>query len=115
MGVMPFKQTVTVKRKGEVDRWGNATTTVPPFTLNCRFEEKAKLMRHTSNQAGASQVLSEEVVSQAQIYFDKFTDIRSTDEIEYTDEYGNKHTYSPLSIERIRGINGKAVLTVVSV
>lgn len=115
MGVMPFKQTVTIKRKGEADRWGNSTTTVPPFILKCRFEEKAKLTRHSSTQAGTAQVLSEEVVSQAQIYFDKFADIQLTDEIEYTDESGQVRTYYPINVERIRNISGKVILTVVNV
>ena len=115
MAYVPLKQTVTIKRKGETDRWGNEITPPDTFTLKCRLEEGAKLTRRTTQQSGAAQTLSEEVVSSAQILFDKFTDIRLTDEILYTDESGNTRTYLPININRIRGLNGKPMLTEVEV
>lgn len=115
MAVIPLKQTVTVRRPGETDRWGNETTPATTFTLKCRVEEGAKLTRRTSQQSGATQTLSEEVVSSAQIYFDKFADIRLTDELLYTDETGNTRTYHPININRTRGLNGKTLLTEVEV
>jgi hypothetical protein len=116
MAIMPMKQSVTVSRKGEVDRWGNQINTVPPFTLKCRFEEGVKLTRKTSSQqAGTNAITSEEVISTAQVYFDKFADIRLTDELIYTDESGNTRTYLPLNVNRLSGLNGKAMLTVVHV
>ncbi|KQL18854.1 hypothetical protein [Cytobacillus solani] len=115
MAIIPLKQTVTVKRKGETDRWGIEITPDIEFTLKCRVDEGAKLTRRTSQQPGAVQTLSEEVVSSAQILFDKFTDIRLTDEILYTDESGNTRVYLPINVSRVRGLNGKAVLTEVLV
>jgi hypothetical protein len=115
MPMIPLKQTVTIKRKGETDRWGNEIAPPETFTLKCRVEEGAKLTRRTSQQSGAVQTLSEEVVSSAQILFDKFVDVRLTDEILYTDESGNTRTYLPISINRTRGLNGKTVLTEVMV
>ncbi|QVY62986.1 hypothetical protein [Cytobacillus gottheilii] len=115
MPIMPLKQTVTIRREGEVDRWGNELTPPTEFTIKCRVQEGAKLTRRTSQQSGATQVLSEEVVSSAQIFFDKFADIRLDDEILYTDESGNQRTYVPINIKRTRGMNGKAMLTEVEV
>lgn len=115
MAILPLKQTVTIKRKGEVDRWGNEITPPTEFELKCRIEEGAKLTRRTSAQSGATQTLSEEVVSSAQILFDKYADIRLTDELYYTDESGNERKYLPLNINRIRGLNGKTLLTEVEV
>lgn len=115
MGLMPLKQVVTINRKGAVDRWGNETTPTTSFMLNCRVDEKAKLSRHVSKQAGTAQTLAEEVVGEAKIYFDKFADIQLTDEIVYTDESGATKTYYPQTIERVRGITSKVLLTVVDV
>jgi hypothetical protein len=115
MAVLPLKQTVTIKRKGDVDRWGNPIKPDKMINMKCRFEEGAKLTRRTAQQPGATQILSEEVVSSAQIYFDKFADVQLTDELIFKDESGNSRTFIPINIERIRGINGKAILTVVSV
>lgn len=115
MAVIPLKQTVTIRRPGELDRWGNETTPATTFTLKCRVDEGAKLTRRTSQQPGATQTLSEEVVSSAQILFDKFVDVRLTDEILYADESGNTRIYHPINVTRIRGFNGKTWLTEVEV
>jgi hypothetical protein len=113
MAIIPLKQTVTILREGEPDRWGNSTRT--EITLKCRIQEGAKLTRKTSAMSGANSISSEEVVSTARIMFDKFVDIRLTDEIIYVDEAGNSRTYLPLNISRTRGLNGKAILTTVEV
>lgn len=115
MAILPLKQSVTIHRKSDVDRWGNPLLPDEEFTLKCRIEEGAKLTRRTSAQSGATQTLSEEVVSSAQILFDKYADIRLTDELYYTDESGNERKYLPLNINRIRGLNGKTLLTEVEV
>ncbi|MBG9548518.1 hypothetical protein [Cytobacillus firmus] len=115
MAVLPLKQTVTIQRKAETDRWGNEVGSPTKFFMKCRIEDGAKMTRRTSQQPGATQVLSEEVVSSAQMYFDKFADIRITDEIIYQDESGTTIRYFPININRIRGINGKTILTEVLV
>lgn len=115
MAVIPLKQSVTVKRPGETDRWGNEIAPAVEFTLKCRVEDGAKLTRRTSQQTGAVQVVSEEIVSSARIYFSKYADIRLTDELLYTDESGNTITYLPINVNRVRGLNGKAILTEVEV
>lgn len=115
MAIIPLKQTVIIRRKGETDRWGNEITPDEEFTLKCRVEDGAKLTRRTSYQSGMASVLAEEVVSSARIYFDKFADIRLTDELLYTDESGNTITYLPININRVRGLNGKSMLTEVEV
>jgi hypothetical protein len=114
MALIPLKQTVRVVRPGVPDKWGNPTAPTE-FTLTCRIVEGVKLTRRTSTTNGAIVVDAEEVVSSAQIYFDKLADIQLTDEIYYTDENGNTRLYKPLNIEVKRGLNGKALLTVVNV
>ncbi|MDH5159824.1 hypothetical protein [Heyndrickxia oleronia] len=113
MAIIPLKQTVKIVRKGEPDRWGNAP--VEEFTLKCRFVEGTKLTRRTSAQNGSAAITSEEVVSAAQIFLDKFADVKVTDEFHYTDEAGNERLYLPISIERKVWLNGKTKLTVVNV
>jgi hypothetical protein len=115
MALIPLKQSVTIRRPGETDRWGNEVTPAIEFTLKCRVEEGAKLTRRTTQGSGTAQVVSEEIVSGAQLYFDKFADIKLTDEIIYTDESGNTRTYLPININRTRGLNGKTMLTEVEV
>lgn len=116
MALIPLKQTVRIKRPVTVDKWGNPTAPTE-FTLPCRIVEGVKLTRRTfsSGTGGAVMVSAEEVVSTAQIYFDKLADIQLTDEIYYTDDNGKTRLYKPISIEVKRGLNGKALLTVVNV
>ncbi|MBA9027521.1 hypothetical protein [Peribacillus huizhouensis] len=113
MAIIPLKQTVTIRRPGVQNEWGESTATT--FTLKCRFEDSNKLTRRTTYQSGFPAIMAEEVVTVAQITFDKFADVRLNDEILYTDESGMQRLYLPLNIERIRGLNGKPLLTVVSV
>jgi hypothetical protein len=115
MALIPLKQSVTIKRKGATDGWNNEITPATTFTLKCRIEEGAKLTRRTTYQQGTTQILAEEVVSSAQIYFDKFADVKLTDEILYADESGHTRTYLPLNINHIRGLNGKTLMTEVEV
>jgi hypothetical protein len=116
MALIPLKQTVRIKRHGAPDKWGNPTAPTE-FTLPCRIVEGTKMTRRTSSQGagGTISVNAEEVVSTAQIFFDKLADIQLTDEIYYTDDNGKTRLYKPLSIEVKRGLNGKALLTVVNV
>jgi hypothetical protein len=114
MAIMPMTQSVTISRSDE-DSWGNQIN-VKTFTLRCRFEEGVKLTRKTSaSQTGTNAISSEEVVSTAQIYFDKNADVILTDKITFTDESGVAQTYLPININRIRGLNGKTILTKVEV
>lgn len=119
MAIIPLKQTVIVARRGEPDRWGNAP--IEEFTLKCRFVEGTKMTHKSTVQNGSegvngpTRIKSEEVVSVAQIFLDKYADVKLTDEFKYTDETGNTLTYLPINIQRIRGLNGKAMLTVVNV
>ncbi|WP_127485913.1 hypothetical protein [Neobacillus mesonae] len=112
--MLPLRQSVTVNRYS-TDGWGNKSL-LKTFTLKCRFEEGTKLTRKTTaQQPGASAIIADEVVSKAQIYLDKYVDIRMTDEIIYTDEGGTARTYLPINIKRIYGLNGKTALTYVEV
>lgn len=104
MALLPLKQTVTIKRKGETDRWGNEITPPVVKSMKCRVDEGSKLVQ---NQLG------EEVVSGMEITFDKLADVKYTDTIEYTNELGETITRTPIRIEVVRMINGKPALTAV--
>ena len=112
MAIMPMKQTVTRIRKSG-DEW-DGTYTETPTDMKCAIMEGTKLVRSMSGTVGAQSVSSSEVVSSAQIYLDKLADIQLTDELEYTNELGITRTYLPLTID-IKRLNGKPILTVVSV
>jgi hypothetical protein len=112
MAIMPMKQTVTrIRRTGSA--W-DGTESETRTDMKCAITEGTKLVRSTSGTTGAQSVASSEIISSAQIYFDKLADIRLTDEIEYTNELGITRKYPPLTIE-IKRLNGKPILTVVSV
>lgn len=113
MPLIPMKQNVTITRKSDEDEWGDGTTEI--FSLKCRIDEGAKLVRRTTGSSGAAAISSEEVVTAATITFDKLADIRLTDELRYTDELGVTRVYQPLNIEVVRNIAGKPVLTEVNV
>ena len=112
MAIMPMKQTVTRIRKSG-NEW-DGTESEDSVVLKCAITEGAKLVRSTSGTSGVQSTSLNEVVSTAQIYFDKIADVLLTDEFEYTNELGITRKYTPLTIE-IKRLNGKPILTVVSV
>jgi hypothetical protein len=113
MALFPLKQTIKVVRPGATNEWGQ-TAAPTELTFNCRFVESSKLVRKTSGGTTASSISSQEVVSSAQVFLDKFVDIHYDDTLEYTDEAGNTRRYEPLSIERLRDLGGKVLFTVVN-
>lgn len=115
MPMIAMKQAVIITpASGGTDEWDRP---IPgePYTLKCRIQEGAKLTRSQSNASGVSGIGSQEVVSVAQIFFDRHPNIGYDDVITYTDEYGKEYTWRPLNIEVKRNLAGKPVLTVVSV
>ncbi|MDR7001565.1 hypothetical protein [Neobacillus niacini] len=112
MAIMPMKQTVTRIRKSGSD-W-DGTESEERVDMKCAITEGAKLVRSSSGTSGVQSISSTEVVSTAQIYFDKLADVQPTDEFEYTNELGITRKYPPLTID-IKRLNGKPILTVVSV
>jgi hypothetical protein len=113
MAVLPMKQTV-VRIRTEGDEW-EGSLNVDRTDLKCRVQEGTKLVRSMSGSNGAQNTTASEVVSTADIYFDKLADILLTDTLEYTNELGITRTYTPLTIEIKRSISGQPILTVVSV
>lgn len=111
MAIIPLKQTVTIKHAtGATDRF-NRPDYGSPVSLKCRFQESAKLVRTRS----MGMTTSAEAVSSAQITLGGFVSITMDDEISFTDEAGKTQSYKPLSVEVKRGLNGKALLTIVYV
>lgn len=104
MPIVPMKQTVIRKRKTG-DEW-DGTLTESNTPMKCRFSEGTKLVTSLNG---------DEVVSTAAIYFDKLADVKPTDTFEFTNEANVTRSYIPISIEIKRGLNGKPMLTVVSV
>jgi hypothetical protein len=112
VAMIPMKQTVTRVRKSGSEWDGDYVEARDD--IKCSVNEGTKLVRSMSGTNGAQGVNSAEVVSSAQIYFDKLADVQQTDVFEYTNELGIKRTYQPLAIE-VKRLNGKPILTVVSV
>jgi hypothetical protein len=114
MPLIPMKQTIILQLPGTTDDWGE---TIPGErkTYKCRLQEGTKLVRATTNSGGVHGVGTEEVVSSAQVYLDKLVDVPLDATLEYTDENGKLHIYHPISIEVKRGLNGKALMTIVNV
>ncbi|MGC4375801.1 hypothetical protein WD019_02500 [Fictibacillus sp. Mic-4] len=112
MPLIPMKQTVT-RIRTEGNEWDGTKTEIRT-PMKCAINEGTKLVRSMSGSAGVQGTTSSEAVSSAQIYFDKLADIRLTDVLEYTNELGITRRYPPLTIE-IKRLNGKPILTVVSV
>jgi hypothetical protein len=106
MAILPMKQTVTIKRGGALDDWGNA---VPgeTLTLKCRVEEGSRLASYHSVGLSSNEI----VVAQARILFDKLADIRETDTLVFTNELGITIEKTPKEINVKRGVSGKPILT----
>jgi vacuolar-type H+-ATPase subunit F/Vma7 len=110
MAILPMKQTVIVKRGGELDEWGN----VSPgqiLTLTCRVDEGSSVTAYRS----VGMTNSEIVVASARIFFDKLADIRETDIIVFTNELGITMERNPKEINVKRSVGGKPMLTEVIV
>jgi hypothetical protein len=108
MALIQMKQTVIRIRK-EGDEWEGTLQEIRT-PMKGSINEGTKLVRAMTGTSASSS----EVVSSAQIYFDKLADVLPTDIFEYTNELGIKRNYPPLNIEITR-LNGKPLLTVVSV
>lgn len=113
MPIIPLKQTVTVKREEKKDKFGKITYS--SFTLKCRFVESDENSLNTSGSNGYRSVMSEETLYNGTFTFDKYTDILPTDIFVYVDESNREKEYKVGKIKRVRGMNGKAILTKVSV
>jgi hypothetical protein len=110
MAILPMKQTITIKRGGALDDWGNV---IPEqtLTLKCRIDEGSQLRSYRS----VGMTNSEIVIATARILFDKLADIRETDTIVFTNELGITIEKNPKEINVKRGASGKPLLTEVVV
>lgn len=106
MPIIPLKQTVIITPLTGYDPDYNEPIYGTPYSAKCRFSEGMRLVR---NQRG------EEVVSVGTFYFDRLPEISISDTFTYTDENMRTITYTPLAIAVKRAINGKPLLTEVSV
>lgn len=104
MALIPLNQEVTVTRsEPDTGGWGGGGESVT-VTHRVRVDEK---LQKVENQLG------DEVLSTAEIMFDKLADVEYSDTIKYVDERGREIERQPKLIEPIRMINGRAALTVV--
>lgn len=110
MAILPMKQTVIIKRGGELDDWGNVFPE-RTFTLKCRVDEGTSLQSYRSVGVTNSEI----VTSTARIFFDKLADIQETDTIVFTNELGQTFEKTPKEINVKRSAGGKPMLTEVVV
>jgi len=101
MSLIPVKDTVVIVRSKGYDRWGEPLGT-EEIELKCRIDYQFQIVKN--NQG-------EDVVAKATILFDKVADINYSDSITFTDEFGVKHSETPISIAPIKDIGGKTVMT----
>lgn len=103
MALIPMKQSVTVKRGGQLDAWGQP---LPGEEIHHKVRVD-EVSSEITDQNGA------EVVASHQIIFDKLQDIRYDDAIYYVNELGVAVERNPKKIEVVRDFGGKALATVV--
>lgn len=103
MPIIPLKQSATIEKMGERNDYGEAEV-IETFSLICRADEKTQVVK---NQVG------KEVVSTVELLFDRMANIGYDDTVTFTNELGVTISRQPLSIEPIRMINGKPILTAV--
>ena len=106
MPLIPLKQTVIHTPMSGVDPdWG---TPIPgaPVAVKCRFQEGVKLVRNAQG---------DEVASVGTFLFDRLYSVDLADSFAYTDENNRTTTYTPIAISVKRALNGKPILTEVSV
>jgi hypothetical protein len=110
MALLPMKQTVIIKRGGDLDEWGNVSPG-EVLTLKCRVDEGTSLQSYRSVGVTNSEI----VIASARILFDKLVDIRETDTIVFTNELGQTFEKTPKEINVKRSVGGKPMLTEVIV
>lgn len=110
MPIIPMQQTITVKRGGALDDWGNATPGVTS-TLKCRVDEGSSVVNSRSQRY----VNDSTEVSTARILLDGLADIKYTDIITFTNELGETIEKSPKEINVKRHVSGRPMLTEVLV
>lgn len=103
MALIPLKQRAIVIRYGEENRWGEREI-IERKEYKVRADDSVK---EVTNKAG------KEVVSTAQLWFDKYPPLSYDDVFVYRDEHGNGFERTPHLIDPIRMINGKPTLTIV--
>ncbi|WP_407052722.1 hypothetical protein [Paenibacillus dendritiformis] len=106
MAIIPLKQTVLVASFLGNDPDYNEPKHDVPVPMKCRFQEGVKLVRNRHGQ---------EVASVGSFYFDRLPRITIDDKLTYTNEHGAETTYTPIAISVKRALNGKPLLTEVSV
>lgn len=106
MAIIPLKQTVLVAHFLGNDPDYNEAKHDTPVPMKCRFQEGVKLVRNRHGQ---------EVASVGSFYFHRLPRITIDDKLTYTNELGAETTYTPIAISVKRALNGKPLLTEVSV
>ncbi|MBC9785506.1 hypothetical protein H1S01_13445 [Heliobacterium chlorum] len=103
--MIPMKQTVTIRKAGELDIWGKPSFG-EPIVYPCRIDASTKRI---------VQVNGQEAIAVATILIKSLIPVGLSDQIEWSDELGQKHLKSPLTIAIIRDFSGKPLFTQVVV
>jgi hypothetical protein len=110
MALVPMKQSITVKKPGSVDEWGNPISG-SITTYKCRVDEGSELVvKHSGGQTS-----SETVVAEARIMIDGLADVDYADTVEFTNELNHTISRSPKQIDVKRNIGGDPILTVIHI
>ncbi|MZP28690.1 hypothetical protein GTO91_03020 [Heliobacterium undosum] len=100
-----MKQTVLIRRSGELDIWGNPALSEPVAYL-CRLDSSSKRMTNANGQ---------EIVLTAEILLKGLAPVEYGDQLEWTDELGRTTRKNPVRIDVLRDFSGKPLFTKVVV
>jgi len=116
MAIIPMKQTAVILKNDQAssDGWGGKNTT-GSFSIKCRFVERSQLYKTTAGLKDIRDSKGKEVVFKGTFTFNKSVDLNLHDKIEFTNEVGVSHVYTPITIDVIRNLSGKVIATLVEV
>ena len=116
MAIIPMKQTAVIVKNNltSSDGWGGNLTS-GSIPVKCRFVERSQLYKTAAGLKDVRDSKGKEVVFKGTFTFNKSLDLNLHDKIEFTNEMGVTHSYTPITIDVIRNLSGRAVATLVEV
>ncbi|MBC9785863.1 hypothetical protein H1S01_15360 [Heliobacterium chlorum] len=103
--MIPMKQTVTIRKAGDLDIWGKPLYG-EPTVYPCRIDASNKRVQQVNGQ---------EAIATATILIKSLIPVGLSDQIEWSDELTQMYCKPPLTITVIRDFSGKPLFTQVVV
>ncbi|MBC9786306.1 hypothetical protein H1S01_17750 [Heliobacterium chlorum] len=103
--MIPMKQTVAIRKAGELDIWGKPSFG-EPTVYPCRIDASNKRVQQSNGQ---------EATSCATILIKGLVPVSLSDQIEWSDEIDQTYSKTPVTIAIIRDFSGKPLFTQVVV